>query len=138
VLIEVQDTGVGIAPENMSQLFNAFFTTKQNGMGMDCRFAAPSSKHMGAGYGRPAMPGQVRLSILLCRLSGGARDAERSTRIAADRFRHRRRRILAQRAHQPLPVGRVARRSIRFGSELLQSKLPDVPTAWSLTSGCRG
>jgi PAS domain S-box-containing protein len=34
VLIEVQDTGVGIAPENMSQLFNAFFTTKQNGMGM--------------------------------------------------------------------------------------------------------
>jgi signal transduction histidine kinase len=34
VLIEVQDTGVGIAPENMNQLFNAFFTTKQNGMGM--------------------------------------------------------------------------------------------------------
>jgi signal transduction histidine kinase len=34
VMIEVQDTGVGIPPENMSQLFNAFFSTKPNGMGM--------------------------------------------------------------------------------------------------------
>jgi PAS domain S-box-containing protein len=34
VLVEVQDTGVGVAPENMNQLFNPFFTTKQNGMGM--------------------------------------------------------------------------------------------------------
>jgi two-component system, LuxR family, sensor kinase FixL len=34
VLIEVQDTGVGIAPENMKQLFDAFFSTKPNGMGM--------------------------------------------------------------------------------------------------------
>jgi PAS domain S-box-containing protein len=33
-LIEVQDTGVGIPPENMKQLFNAFFSTKPNGMGM--------------------------------------------------------------------------------------------------------
>jgi signal transduction histidine kinase len=34
VLIEVHDTGVGIAEENMKQLFNAFFSTKPNGMGM--------------------------------------------------------------------------------------------------------
>jgi signal transduction histidine kinase len=34
VLIEVQDTGVGIPPENIKQLFNAFFSTKPNGMGM--------------------------------------------------------------------------------------------------------
>jgi PAS domain S-box-containing protein len=34
VMIEVQDSGVGIPPENMSQLFNAFFSTKPNGMGM--------------------------------------------------------------------------------------------------------
>jgi signal transduction histidine kinase len=33
-LIEVQDTGVGIPPDNMKQLFNAFFSTKPNGMGM--------------------------------------------------------------------------------------------------------
>jgi PAS domain S-box-containing protein len=34
VLVEVRDSGVGIVPENMSQLFNAFFTTKPYGMGM--------------------------------------------------------------------------------------------------------
>jgi two-component system sensor kinase FixL len=34
VLVEVQDSGDGIPPENMNQLFNAFFTTKPNGMGM--------------------------------------------------------------------------------------------------------
>jgi C4-dicarboxylate-specific signal transduction histidine kinase len=34
VLIEVEDSGIGIAPENMSQLFTAFYTTKLEGMGM--------------------------------------------------------------------------------------------------------
>jgi two-component system sensor kinase FixL len=34
VLIEVQDAGVGVEPENVDRLFNAFFTTKPNGMGM--------------------------------------------------------------------------------------------------------
>jgi signal transduction histidine kinase len=34
VLIEVRDTGIGIDPENLKQLFNAFFSTKPNGMGM--------------------------------------------------------------------------------------------------------
>jgi signal transduction histidine kinase len=34
VLIEVRDTGVGIEPEAIDNLFSAFFTTKPNGMGM--------------------------------------------------------------------------------------------------------
>lgn len=34
VLIEVQDCGSGIEPRDMQKLFNAFFTTKPNGMGM--------------------------------------------------------------------------------------------------------
>ena len=34
VLIEVQDAGIGIDPENANRLFSAFFTTKPNGMGM--------------------------------------------------------------------------------------------------------
>jgi two-component system sensor kinase FixL len=34
VLIEVQDAGVGVEPENVGRLFNAFFTTKPSGMGM--------------------------------------------------------------------------------------------------------
>jgi PAS domain S-box-containing protein len=34
VLVTVADSGVGISTENVNRLFNAFFTTKSNGMGM--------------------------------------------------------------------------------------------------------
>lgn len=34
VLVAVQDSGTGIDPANMNRLFNAFFTTRTNGMGM--------------------------------------------------------------------------------------------------------
>jgi C4-dicarboxylate-specific signal transduction histidine kinase len=34
VLVSVHDSGVGIDPANMGRLFNAFFTTRSNGMGM--------------------------------------------------------------------------------------------------------
>ena len=34
VLVEVQDVGTGVAPENAGRLFNAFFTTKPHGLGM--------------------------------------------------------------------------------------------------------
>ena len=34
VRVIVQDTGVGIAPQDMDRLFDAFFTTKNSGMGM--------------------------------------------------------------------------------------------------------
>jgi two-component system, LuxR family, sensor kinase FixL len=34
VLVAAQDTGVGIEPDKMDRLFDAFFTTKEDGMGM--------------------------------------------------------------------------------------------------------
>jgi signal transduction histidine kinase len=34
LLISVSDTGVGLIPEQAEQIFNAFFTTKDNGTGM--------------------------------------------------------------------------------------------------------
>jgi signal transduction histidine kinase len=34
VLVAVEDTGVGIAPEQLDQIFTAFYTTKAQGLGM--------------------------------------------------------------------------------------------------------
>ena len=34
VLVEITDTGVGIAPENLNKIFNPFFTTKPEGLGL--------------------------------------------------------------------------------------------------------
>jgi signal transduction histidine kinase len=34
LMIKIQDTGVGIAPENLGRLFEPFFTTKKNGTGL--------------------------------------------------------------------------------------------------------
>jgi signal transduction histidine kinase len=34
VLVTVEDTGVGVGPETLDQLFSAFYTTKPDGMGM--------------------------------------------------------------------------------------------------------
>ncbi len=34
VLVAVEDSGIGIAAENLDRLFNSFYTTKPNGMGM--------------------------------------------------------------------------------------------------------
>ena len=34
VVVSVSDSGIGVDPENMGHLFNAFFTTRANGMGM--------------------------------------------------------------------------------------------------------
>jgi signal transduction histidine kinase len=32
--IQIRDTGVGIAPENLAKMFEPFFTTKKNGTGL--------------------------------------------------------------------------------------------------------
>jgi PAS domain S-box-containing protein len=39
VLVSVKDTGVGLPPEQMEQIFNAFFTTKPHGTGMGLRIS---------------------------------------------------------------------------------------------------
>jgi len=39
ILVTVEDCGVGISAENADRLFNAFFTTKSDGMGMGLRIS---------------------------------------------------------------------------------------------------
>jgi signal transduction histidine kinase len=34
ILVAVEDSGIGIEPDTVDQLFSAFFTTKPNGMGI--------------------------------------------------------------------------------------------------------
>jgi signal transduction histidine kinase len=34
VLVSIEDSGIGIDPQHVDRLFEAFFTTKSNGMGM--------------------------------------------------------------------------------------------------------
>ncbi len=34
ILVAVEDSGIGIEPEHAARLFNAFFTTKPDGMGI--------------------------------------------------------------------------------------------------------
>jgi signal transduction histidine kinase len=58
VLLAVQDAGPGIAPENEARLFEAFFSTKSDGMGMGlaiCRSIIEA--HGGRVWAGPASDG---------------------------------------------------------------------------------
>jgi signal transduction histidine kinase len=39
LMVSVSDTGMGLAPQQMDQIFNAFFTTKPHGTGMGLRIS---------------------------------------------------------------------------------------------------
>lgn len=51
VVVEVQDNGIGIPPENLGKVFDAFFTTKPvgkgTGLGLDISYNIVVSKHRG-------------------------------------------------------------------------------------------
>jgi signal transduction histidine kinase len=61
ILITVKDSGPGIDPENLDRIFDRFFTTKSNGMGMGlsiCRSIVEA--HNGRLWAEPDVrPGSV-------------------------------------------------------------------------------
>ncbi len=66
VVVSVEDSGRGIEPENINQLFNAFFTTKDKGMGMGLAICQSIiSAHGGHLYAMPARYGGATLVFTL-------------------------------------------------------------------------
>jgi signal transduction histidine kinase len=66
VVVSVEDSGAGVAPENMDKLFNAFFSTKDKGMGMGlaiCRSIIEA--HLGSLYAMPARYGGTTFVFVL-------------------------------------------------------------------------
>ncbi len=47
IKISVSDNGVGIAPENLTRIFNHGFTTRRNGHGFGLHSGALAAKEMG-------------------------------------------------------------------------------------------
>jgi PAS domain S-box-containing protein len=68
VLITVEDSGIGIVPENINRIFSAFFTTKSHGMGLGlaiCRSIVES--HGGRLSASPNYPHGAAFQIVLPR-----------------------------------------------------------------------
>ena len=57
VIIRVSDNGPGIQPEVMGRLFELFFTTKSNGMGMGLALARRAVERFGGGITASSVPG---------------------------------------------------------------------------------
>jgi C4-dicarboxylate-specific signal transduction histidine kinase len=58
LLISVSDTGVGFAPEQAEQIFNAFFTTKDNGTGMGLTISRSIIESHGGRLSATCAPGR--------------------------------------------------------------------------------
>jgi PAS domain S-box-containing protein len=68
IIVQIQDTGTGIAPENLERLFTPFFTTKQKGLGTGLGLSVTKSiveLHGGQIELRNAPGGGVRVTVAL-------------------------------------------------------------------------
>jgi nitrogen fixation/metabolism regulation signal transduction histidine kinase len=77
VLVAVQDSGVGVDPNDLDPPFNAFLTTKLGGMGMALSIRSTIEAH-GVGYGRPRTRRITQSST--CRYQSGRRRCSGTSR----------------------------------------------------------
>ena len=83
VLVSVQDSGTGIAPEHAERMFDAFFTTKPNGIGLGlsiCRSIVESH-----GGRLSVFPGQPHGSVFQVMLPIGEAGAEHPIGLKAEK-----------------------------------------------------
>jgi PAS domain S-box-containing protein len=101
VRLTVQDTGVGIAPQDMKRLFDAFYTTKSDGMGMGLSVSRSIiESHSGRLWAAPNDgPGTTFSFSIPCRFDNLAKNPT-TNRIVCDEAQ-------AEEARENLGSGRV-------------------------------
>jgi len=80
IQLSVQDTGVGIPPEDMNKLFDPFFSTKEGGVGLGLSIAHRIIDQHRGKIQIESTPGQGTLFTLWLPISRGVNDGNRSDR----------------------------------------------------------
>jgi C4-dicarboxylate-specific signal transduction histidine kinase len=127
VELSVEDSGNGIAPADVQRVFEAFYTTKAEGLGMGLAITVQSWRRTGEGSGPKATPARGRHSGARFRCgtrTAGAQikellwgDAERRARAAQESSSPARAQKADRRVHR-LPAPEDASSTELYGSEL--------------------
>ena len=85
VVIEVEDTGKGIDPEVIGNIFNPFFTTKEKGLGLGLAITHKIVIHHQGSIEVSNDPGKGTTIILKFPTQGNKRTVQRRQRLGSER-----------------------------------------------------